>query len=110
MFFGGGADISYLNTSLFLGYATMFPDARFLLLYVIPVKAWIFALVDLGLTLLSVISLASLGLFPYCLFPLIAIANYFLFFGKEVVNIIPLSWRRAPVPKKQKTIQVCIIS
>ena len=33
------------------------------------------------------------GLIPYNLFPLIAIANYFLFFGKDVVNVIPLSWR-----------------
>ena len=56
MLFGGRADVSYLNMSLFLGYAT-------------------------------------LGLFPYSLFPLVAIANYFLFFGKDVVNVIPLSWR-----------------
>jgi hypothetical protein len=101
MVFGGNADVSYLNMSLFLGYATMFPEARFLLLYIIPVKAWIFALVDLILTLISVISLASLGLFPYCLFPLVAIANYFLFFGKEVLNVIPLSWRIKRSRKKQ---------
>ena len=43
------ASASYLNLSLFLSYATMYPDARFLLLYIIPVKAWIFALVDLAL-------------------------------------------------------------
>ncbi len=93
MILGGGADITYLNMSLFLGYATMYPDARFLLLYIIPVKAWIFALVDLALTLYSVIALTSIGLFPYSLFPLVAIGNYFLFFGKDVVNIIPISWR-----------------
>ena len=93
MIFGGGADITYLNMSLFLGYATMYPDARFLLLYIIPVKAWIFALVDLALTLYSVIAMTALGLFPYSLFPLVAIGNYFLFFGKDVVNIIPVSWR-----------------
>lgn len=93
MVFDGWADISYLNMSLFLGYATMFPDARFLLLYIIPVKAWIFALVDLALTLYSVIMLSYVGLFPYSLFPLVAIGNYFLFFGKDVLNLIPLSWQ-----------------
>lgn len=93
LIFGGWADISYLNMSLFLGYATLYPDARFLLLYIIPVKAWIFALVDLALTLYSVILMTSMGLFPYSLFPLVAIANYFLFFGKDVLNVIPLSWR-----------------
>ena len=87
------ADVYYLNMSLFLGYATLYPDAGFLLLYIIPVKAWIFALVDLVLTLFDVIQLTIAGLFPYNLFPLIAIANYFLFFGKDVLNVIPLSWR-----------------
>lgn len=93
LIFGGWADISYLNMSLFLGYATLYPDARFLLLYIIPVKAWIFALVDLLLTLYSVIMMTSIGLFPYSLFPLVAIANYFLFFGKDVLNVIPMSWQ-----------------
>ncbi len=100
LIFGGRADISYLNMSLFLGYATMYPDARFLLLYIIPVKAWIFAVIDLGLSLYSVIMLTVAGLFPYSLFPLVAIGNYFLFFGKDVLNVIPLSWRIKRSPKK----------
>ena len=94
MIFGGfRADVYYLNMSLFLGYATLYPDAGFLLFYIIPVKAWIFALLDLVLTLVKVAQLTAAGLFPYNLYPLIAIANYFLFFGKDVVNVIPLSWR-----------------
>ena len=93
LLFGGRADVSYLNMSLFLGYATLYPDAGFLLFFIIPVKAWIFALIDLVLTAVDVINLTAHGLFPYSLFPLIAIANYFLFFGKDVVNIIPQSWR-----------------
>ena len=94
MIFGGfRADVYYLNMSLFLGYATLYPDAGFLLLFIIPVKAWIFALLDLVLTLVEVVELTVAGLFPYNLFPLIAIANYFLFFGKDVLNVIPLTWR-----------------
>lgn len=93
MIFGGWADIYYLNLSLFLGYATMYPEARFLLLYIIPVKAWIFALVDLVLTAYSVIMMTAYGAFPYSLFPLVAIGNYFLFFGKDVINVFPMVWR-----------------
>ena len=94
MIFGGfGADVYYLNLSLFLGYATLYPNAHFLLFFIIPVKAWIFALFDLAVTLLDVARLTAAGLFPYNLFPLIAIANYFLFFGKDVKNVIPLSWQ-----------------
>lgn len=109
MLLGGAASVIYLNTSLFLAYATMFPEARFLLLYIIPVKAWIFAVVDLALTIYSVFMLTVAGLFPYSLFPLVAIANYFLFFGKDVVNIIPLSWRmklgrKKPKPQSQKSV------
>jgi membrane associated rhomboid family serine protease len=90
---GGYADVMYLNMSLFLAYATMYPQSEFLLFFIIPVKAWIFALVDLGITLYSVISLTALGLFPYSLFPLVALMNYFLFFGKDVLNVFPVSWR-----------------
>ena len=46
MIFGGRADVTYLNLSLFLSYATMFPNAQFLLFFIIPIKAWIFALFD----------------------------------------------------------------
>ena len=88
------ADVYYLNLSLFLSYATLFPDAHFLLFFIIPVKAWIFALVDLALVLVEVVALSvPVFLFPYNLFPLLSIANYFLFFGKDVANVLPPSWR-----------------
>ena len=89
MIFGGRASVTYLNLSLFLGYATMHPDARFLLFFVVPVKAWIFALFDLALVLLDFLTLP----FPSNLFPIISLANYFLFFGPDVLNVIPRSWR-----------------
>ena len=89
MIFGGYADVYYLNLSLFLSYATMFPNAQFLLFFIIPVKAWIFALLDLVLVLSGLFSYP----FPYNLFSVISIANYFLFFGKDVLNVIPMSWR-----------------
>lgn len=89
MIFGGRADVTYLNLSLFLSYATMFPDAQFLLFFIIPIKAWIFALVDLLLVAYSLLA----DPFPYNFFSVISLANYFLFFGKDVLNVIPMSWR-----------------
>ena len=106
MIFGGfSADVYYLNMSLFISYATLYPNAHFLLFYIIPVKAWIFALFDLAVTLIDVIRLTAAGLIPYNLFPLIAIANYFLFFGRDVLNVIPLSWQihASRLFKKKKT-------
>ena len=90
LLFGGVASVTYLNLSLFLSYATLFPDARFLLLFIIPVKAWIFAIVDLAIVLADLLTLP----FPYNFFSVISLANYFLFFGKDVLNVIPLSWRQ----------------
>lgn len=89
MIFNCTADVYYLNMSLFLSYATMYPQSSFLLFFIIPVKAWIFALFDLLIVVTGLFSNA----FPYNLFPVIALANYFLFFGKDVMNVIPVSWR-----------------
>ena len=89
MIFGGQASVTYLNLSLFLSYATLFPDAHFLLFFIIPVKAWIFALVDLVIVVVDLFTLP----FPYNFFSVISLANYFLFFGKDVLRVIPMSWR-----------------
>ena len=109
MIFGGQANVTYLNLSLFLSYATLYPNSQFLLFYIIPVKAWIFALFDLALVVYSLLA----NPFPYNLFSVISLANYFLFFGKDVLNVIPVSWRvnarrlfrkGTSAPKKAKVI------
>ncbi len=95
-------DITWLNMSLFLGYATLYPDAQFLLFFIIPIRAWIFALIDLVLVVYYLFALP----FPFNVFPLIALANYFLFFGKDVLNVLPASWRanaRRLFRKKNRT-------
>ena len=105
LIFGGMADAYYLNLSLFLSYATMYPNSGFLLFFIIPVKAWIFALLDLVLVLVGLFTYP----FPYNFFSVISIANYLLFFGKDVLNVIPLSWRmnaRRLFQKKPKQAKV----
>ncbi len=91
-----------LNLSLFIAYATLNPDSKFLLFYIIPVKAWIFALFYLGITLYQVISYTFIvTAFPHGLFPLVSLLNYFLFFGKDVLNVFPfLRHRRPRAPKR----------
>ena len=94
MIFGYPANISYLNMSLLLGFATLYPDTRLMLFFFIPIRSWLLALIYLGLTLRSVVLLLLAVGFPYCLLPLVAIGNYFLFFGADVVNVLPPAWRR----------------
>lgn len=93
----------YLNLSLFLAFATLYPTMRFLLLFIIPIEARWLALVDLGLTLFGLFTTS----FPSNLFPLFALLNYFLFFGADVLNLLPESWQlklRRRQAKKAKTI------
>ncbi len=84
----------YLHLSMVLAFSTMYPDAQFMILFVIPVKAWILALVDLVLIAIDVFNMCvPILFFPHCLFPLIGLLNYFLFFGPDMHNLLPLSWR-----------------
>lgn len=89
LLFGGRASVTYLNLSLFLSYATLFPDSQFLLFFIIPVKAWAFALFDLLIVVFDLFTYP----FPYNFFSVISLANYFLFFGSDVLNVLPRSWR-----------------
>lgn len=107
---GCSATTTYLNASLFLAIATIMPDARFLLFYIIPVKAKYLAWVDILLTAWGIVTsplrCIGLGILTFrmtlfCLFPLLAVANYFLFFGKEAANLLPdfLRYRKTQTQK-----------
>lgn len=89
MIFGCTASATYLNLSMILSYATLFPQAEFFIFFIIPIKAWVLALFYLAATLAGLI----LYPFPYNLFSVIGLANYFLFFGKDILNVIPISWQ-----------------
>lgn len=78
---GTNADPYYLNLSLFLALATMYPDNKVLLMYIIPLKMKYLAWVYLLFSVLSVIR----GDFS----PVFALLNYFIFFGKSCVNVLP---------------------
>ena len=84
----------YLHLSLLLTFATLYPDSQFLIMFIIPIKGWVIGLVYLVLELISVINLTFPVLyFPHNLFPLVALGNYLLFMGKDVLNLIPYAWR-----------------
>lgn len=83
MLLGGTADVSYLNLSLFMAFATLYPDNMVLLFFIIPLKMKYLAWFYLAVTALQVLTLS----FPTNLFPIIALLNYFLFFGSDVKNL-----------------------
>ena len=78
---GRTATTYYLNLSLFLALATMYPDNKVLLMYIIPIKMKYLAWVYLAFTVFDVIR----GDF----FSIFALLNYFIFFGKDCRNVLP---------------------
>ena len=84
----------YLHLSLILTFATTNPDSQFMIFFIIPIKAWVIALVYLVITGVSVFNLSyPVFYFPHNLFPLVALGNYFLFMGSDIINVLPPSWR-----------------
>ena len=98
------ADMAYyLHLSLILIYATTYPDAQFMIFFIIPIKAWVMALIYLFLVLASVFNLSyPVMYFPHNLFPLVALANYLLFAGKGIANLLPFSVRAKMWKKPQQ--------
>ena len=78
---GGAPGAGYLNLSLFLALATLYPDNRVLLMYIIPLKMKYLAWAYLLLLIVDVVRLDF--------FPVFALLNYFLFFGSEWINVLP---------------------
>ncbi len=87
----GFATNSYLNASLFLAFATLFPDFEVLLFFFIPVKVKFLGMLSGAVLLVSLILLPV----PYKIAILISMLNFILFFGKEFYQKIKLFfWRR----------------
>ena len=82
---GVNANIAYLNLSLMLAFATLYPENRVLLFYIIPIKMKYLAWFYFGLTIYELVTYP----FPYNLFPVFALLNYFLFFGSDVLRVLP---------------------
>lgn len=94
-----GSMAMYLHLSLLLAYATLNPNSQFLIMFIIPIKGWVIGLLYLGIELISVINLSyPVFYFPHNLFPLVALANYWLFAGSDILNLFPFL-RRRPKPK-----------
>jgi membrane associated rhomboid family serine protease len=77
-----------LNTTLFLAFATLFPDYEILLFFFIPLKVKYLAYFTWAVTLVSVV----LGGISARVEILSSLANYFLFFGSNLLRSARLRW------------------
>ena len=101
------ASASYLNLSLFLAVATLQPEAGVRLYFVIPLKMKWLAWFELALTAYQVVTLIIFhGVFSFVwLMPIFAILNYFLFFGKGFLYVLPDFMRNRKTSAQRQTAQ-----
>ncbi|NJD57688.1 MAG: rhomboid family intramembrane serine protease [Nitrospirae bacterium] len=79
---GEGSTAIYLNLSLFLAFAAIYPDFEILLFFILPVKVKYLAWVNWAFIVFTVLTAPLAGKAA----ALVSVANYFLFFGRDVIR------------------------
>lgn len=92
---GGEATPTYVNLSLFLAFAHLYPNFQVLLFFIIPIKVkylawlnWIF----IGISILF-------GAVPHKVAAIVSVLNFLVFFGSDIVEDIKF---RRQVKKNRK--------
>lgn len=88
------AGASYVNLSLFFAFAMLYPDVRFLLFFIIPVKVKWLAWFDAAMFAFSILHYL-MAYPPMALLPVVALLNFTVFFWDRLTDEI--SWRRGRV-------------
>jgi len=83
-FFTGASSSTYLNLSLFLAFAYLYPNFEILIFFVLPVKIKYLAWLNWAFILYTII-FESLSL---KIAAIVSIANYLLFFGSDLIKWI----------------------
>ncbi|MEC9487937.1 MAG: rhomboid family intramembrane serine protease [Halanaerobium sp.] len=79
---GGSTTPIYLNLSLFLAFARLYPDFQILLFFIIPLKVKYLAYINAFFIVWAIIGEPL----PIKIAALVAIANYLIFFGRDIVE------------------------
>ena len=96
---------TYLNLSLFFAFATLWPEQRVLLFFLIPVKMKWLAWVDAALFLLEFIACIVQGDIGAAFVPVVAMAAYFVFCGEWLLDFLRPSSVKQAAERKVRTIQ-----
>ena len=98
-----GAD--YVNMSMFFAFAVLFPDTRFLIFFILPVKVKWLAWVDAAFFALTVLSNLFHGAWLSALLTVVARLNFFVFFWTAITDEIAYRRGRAKHQTSHQTIQ-----
>jgi len=75
----------YIYLSMFFSFAALFPDMQVLLFFIIPIKMKYLAYLDAFFFILGVIQ----NPFPVNLLPVVAVLNFLIFCGDELLRSLP---------------------
>ena len=87
-------DAYFVYMSMFFSFATLFPDMQVLLFFILPVKIKWLAYIDAVYFVFSIFA----ERFPFDLLPIVAMLNYFIFFGEDLIGMV----RRMGIPQRKK--------
>lgn len=107
---GEGTTALYLNLSLFLAFAYIYPDYEILLFFIIPVKMKYLAWLNWAFFAFTILT-APL---PHKVAALVSISNYFLFFGRDIFSGVKRrgsshSRMKAFSPASKGTVHKCAV-
>ena len=106
--FGGGrilVSATYLNLSLFFAFATLWPEQRVLLFFVIPVKMKWLAWLDAALFVFEFVAALAHGLVGYAFIPVVAMLAYLVFCGEWLFDRLRPSRIRQATKQRVRTVQ-----
>ena len=83
-------DAQYVYLSMFFSFAVLFPNMQVLLFFLLPIRIKWLALVDAAYFVMELVRLP----FPAKFLPLVAVLNFFLFCGGDLLRALP----RRPAP------------
>ena len=87
----------YLNLSMFFAFATLFPDVTVRLFFIIPIKVKWLALINAVFFVYTIISGILAGQLFAALLPIVALLNYFIICGDELLSYLrPIKLRNSP--------------
>ncbi len=89
-FLTGYATNSYLNTSLLLSFAVLFPETEFMLFFFLPIKAKWLGIFSAALLIYEFL----VSPWAYKIGLIFSLLPFFLFFGKSALLQLRMDWRR----------------
>ena len=89
--FGAG----YVNFAMFMAFAILYPEARVLLFFIIPVRMKILALIDTAYFVYSIFYYIFSGAWFMAIYPIVALLNFVIFFWPEICAILKLERHRS---------------